>query len=207
MTMPMRSHRVYLDPKQVPANLRANYKGRHLEGVVCVQMSIPMDAGLWSGGSRDTYDVVRLEDGAAVSDPAHKTGPFPDSGRRERIVQLEPGFCVRRWSIARGKDRGLTFYLHPDNAAALLPPAVDLSADEKIVLATTRNYKSSYNGRDRYDMASDDARYDRNRQSPFMSRQVWNDTKAALISRGMLNKAGAITTKGLNAIDDREHAA
>ena len=195
----------HLDPKQVPANLRADYKGRHLKAVVCVQMSMPIDAGLWSGGSRDTYDVVRLADGAAISDPAHKTGPFVDSGRRARIIQLEPGICVRHHSIFCGKDHGLTFYLHPDNVSGLLPPTDDLSDNERIVLTATRMYKSSYNGRDRYDMASDGARYDHNIRncagvSPFMSRQVWNDTKALLIERGMLNKAGAITTKGRNAI-------
>jgi hypothetical protein len=164
-------------------------------------MSMPIDAGLWSGGSRETYEIIRLSDGAAISDPAHKTGPFVDTGRRERIIQLEPGVCVRQRTIFCGKDHGLTFYLHPENAAALLPPAADLSDDEKIVLTSTRNYKSSYGGLDRYDMASNNARCRPKPRPPFMSRDDWNDTKAALIDRGLLNKVGAITTKGRNAIE------
>ena len=196
---------LHLDPNQVPASLRAGYKGRQFKAVVCVQMSVPIDAGLWSGGSRETYEIIRLSDGAAISDPVHKTGPFVDTGRRERIIQLEPGVCVRQRTIFCGKDHGLTFYLHPENAAALLPPAADLSDDEKIVLTSTRNYKSSYGGLDRYDMAEADSRYGAPpaapfESHPFMSRDDWNDTKAALIDRGLLNKVGAITTKGRNAI-------
>lgn len=94
---------------------------------------------------------------------------------------------------------GLTFYVNPSNAAALLPAPVELSAHEKEVLNATRSYKSSYGGRDRYDMAQSAAQYGKN-AGAFPSREQWEAAKAALMARGFLNKAGAITVKGKNAL-------
>jgi hypothetical protein len=92
---------------------------------------------------------------------------------------------------------GLTFHVHPADAAALLPaPAADLSAHEKLVLEATASLKSSYGGRDRYQMATDDLRYAR---KPYPSRAEWDAAKAELIGRGYLNKAGVITVAGRNA--------
>jgi hypothetical protein len=53
-------------------------------------------------------------------------------------------------------------------------------------------------GKDRYDMAMDDARYAG--EKTFPSREQWNAAKQALIEAGYLNKAGAITVKGKNAL-------
>jgi hypothetical protein len=90
---------------------------------------------------------------------------------------------------------GLTFYVHPQNAAALLPaPSAELSEHEQIVLNATCSLKSSHNGRDRYQMACE--HYSRD---PLMTREQWNLAKASLQAKGLLNKAGAVTVAGKNA--------
>jgi hypothetical protein len=96
---------------------------------------------------------------------------------------------------------GLTFYVHPDNAAKLLPaPGAELSAHESIVLQATCSYKSSYNGRDRYSMAHDDARWGKpGALESFPTREQWQQAKDSLIAKGLLAKNGAVTPKGRNA--------
>ena len=55
-------------------------------------------------------------------------------------------------TIFCGKDHGLTFYVHPDSAAKLLPSeSVELTPNQKLVLNATASLKSSYNGKDRYE--------------------------------------------------------
>jgi hypothetical protein len=190
---------VYLDPNQVPANLRNGYAGRKFQASVCETVTVPMTAGLWDGGSRDVYSYIRLSDGAAVEMPGQRNAP--DSSRSEVLVTLVPGYAVVRHSRFQGQDMGLTFYIHPDNAATMLPaPSADLAPHEKLVLIATRSLKSSYGGRDRYQMAADEYSC---RQalgdSTYPTREQWDAAKAALISRGYLNKAGAITPAGRNA--------
>jgi hypothetical protein len=154
---------------------------------------------LWSGGSRDTYTIVRLSDGAAIQGSDNMSSPW-DQSRRDRTVTLEPGVAVVEHTIFQGKDLGLTFYIHPSDAAAMLPAPVELSALERFVLDATKSYKSSYNGRDRYQLACDTLRWDTQSRNATPTRAQWDETKAALVARGYLNKAGAITTAGRNAI-------
>ena len=191
---------IYLDPAMVPAAMRGSYKGKSFKVSVCTETVIPMDAGLWSGGSRDNYYGLDLSTGQTKSLPMSQQAPW--GSRREITVQLQPGFAVVNHSMFCGKDMGLTFYLHPENATKLLPAPVELSEHEKIVLDATAGLKSSYQGKDRYQMCAENAAYSclsRGESKPFMSRAEWEATKQSLIGKGMLNKAGAITVKGRNA--------
>lgn len=188
---------IHLDGAMVPASLRGAYTGKMFEAIVCESMTIPMDAGLWSGGSRDVFKVVRLADGAEVPAVNHNAAPW--DAQHDVPVTLVPGVAVVRHTMFCGKDLGLTFYVHPDNAAKLLPAPVELTAFEAIVLRATSHYKSSYAGRDRYDMAKGDSRDG----SPYPTREEWNTAKARLIVAGLLNKAGAITPAGRNAVPSR----
>lgn len=192
---------IYLDPALVPPALRGSYAGKKFKARVCETMTIPMDAGLWSGGSRDTFQVIRLADGAALDAVQHSAAPW-DASRREIEVRLVPGIAVVEHSMFRGSDMGLTFYVHPDNAAKLLPAPVELTAHEAMVLKATKSFKSSYGGKDRYQMMQDESRYaaSKHTQPAFPTREQWDAAKAALVARGLLNKAGAITPAGRNAV-------
>lgn len=190
---------IYLDAAMVPATLRGNYNGKKFKAVVVDTVTVPADAGLWSDGSRDHWRGVNVNTGEAMAFPGQQSAPWDK--RQDCAVTLIPGFAVVRHSMSCGVDMGLTFYVHPDNAAKLLPaPQAELSAFEKIVLNATKSLKSSYGGKDRYTMSLDGRRYGPEANEPFPTRAQWDETKLALIGRGLLNKASAITTAGRNAI-------
>jgi hypothetical protein len=193
---------IYLEPAQVPTQWRGSYSGKSFKAVVTESMTIPSDAGLWAGGSRDVYRAMSLETGEQVRAADHDAAPW-DHSRRDQPVALRPGFAVVRHSIFCGKDMGLTFYIHPDNAAKLLSaPDAELTELQQTVLDYTRSRKSSYNGQDRYDMAKHDATfssyYRTGEKKEFATRAQWDEAKAALFTMGLLDKRGAITVKGRN---------
>lgn len=196
---------IYLDARDVPAQFRVGYSGTKFQVIVCESVTIPADAGLWAGGSRDTFSAMRVADGAAIPFPGQQSAPW-DASRTDRKVPLQPGFAVREHSHFCGKDMGLTFYLHPTDAAPMLPAPITLTETELLVLAYTAGRKSSYMGRNRYQMAREDhardARYARPDGSPapgFPTLAGWDAAKASLVELGMLNRAGAITPAGRNA--------
>lgn len=187
---------VYLEPSQVPPALRSNYSGKQFRAQVCEQVTIPCDAGLWSGGSRDHYSAMDISTGRQLPIPGQSAAPW-DATRRDIPVTIKPGFAIVRHTVSQGKDLGITFFLHPENAAAMLPAPIELTPHEKIVLSATAQYKASYNGQDRYQMAIP---YNRALLEQYPTREQWEAAKQSLIARGFLNKAGAITVKGRNAI-------
>ena len=195
----MQNETIYLDSNQVPATIRGNYTGKHFRAIVTDSVFIPADAGLWSGGSRTTYRAVNLETGATRAASDNMSAPW-NSSRKDSRVDLRDGLAIVSHVYFCGKDLGLTIYVNPTNAAALLPAPVELSPLARAVLKYTKERKSSYNGRDRFDMLIEDLRYgDKLGLDSIPTRDDWNREKAELIAGGFLNKAGAITTKGKNA--------
>jgi len=191
---------IHLEANQVPATLKGAYDGRMFKAHVCEQVTIPSTAGLWDGGSREYYKLIRLADGQATPFPNQSEAPW--GARKEILFNITPDFVVVEHSIFCGKDMGLTFYVHPSNAIKLLPAPVELTAIERLVLDATRSLKSSYMGRDRYQMKLEDYRYSADAKNgiAFPTRAQWEQAKADLYAKGFLNKAGAITVKGKNAI-------
>jgi hypothetical protein len=192
---------IHLEANQVPATLRAAYDGRKFSAEITESVVIPATAGLWDGGSREYYKLVQLSDGHVIPFPGQNAAPWDP--RQENEIRIKPGYVVVCHSIFCGKDMGLHFYVHPQNATALLPaPSAELSALEKLILDATRSLKSSYMGRDRYQMKLEDYRHSTDAKNgvAFPTRAEWEQTKAELYAKGYLNKAGAITVKGKNAI-------
>lgn len=178
---------VYLDPAMVPANLRGEYAGNKFRAIVCEIVTIPIDAGLWSGGTREIYHLIDLATGKQIPFPNQDSSPF-NTDRRETIVKLETGYAVVKYSTMQGVETGLTFYLRPENAAPLLPQIVELTDAQKKVLAITRSYIASYR-----------------KEAAFaagIGTKEWDRIKTDLIALGMMKKNGAITIKGKNAIGD-----
>lgn len=195
--------KVYLDPSQVPARLRGTYSGKKFAAHVCTSVSIPATAGLWDGGSREYFYGLNLETGETREMAGQSASPFSrDYSRGDTKVDLLPGYAIVRHSHFCGKDMGLEFFIHPDNATALLPASQSaLTPFEKYVLTATRSLKSSYAGRDRYEMAQGEYSCTKVLNGePVPSRAQWDETKAALIAKGLLNRAGAITPAGRNAV-------
>jgi hypothetical protein len=140
----------------------------------------------WEGGSRDDYAVVRLATAERLGVVADTT--FIPTGATE--VDVPPDVAIVRHAIYCGRDAGITIIVHPTtlNPGLLQAPA-ELTGDERTVLAATRAYKPGYGG---------DPEHRRNQTS--LTREEWDAAKASLVARGLLNRAGAITIAGKNAI-------
>jgi hypothetical protein len=189
---------IHLEPSQVPATLRGTYAGYKYKVLVCESVTIPATAGLWDSGSRDSYQGVELATGKRY--PLTMENEAPWGTRRDIEVKLDNGKAIVEHSIFCGKDMGLTFYVHPSNAVALIPAKIELTPYQQLVLVATRRFKSSHNGRDRYQMANGD--YECGQllsDSDYPTRDQWREAQTSLIAAGYLNKAGAITVKGRNA--------
>lgn len=179
---------IYLEANQVPAALRQGYAGARFKAEPCESVYIPSDAGLWSGGTRDSYSAIELATGRTSPVGFQNTSPW-NNERKEASVPLKPGMAIVKHSMFCGKDMGLTFYVHPADIAALVPhnAAETLTETETMVLAIIRSRKSAY-------------RADEYRRKGISEGEA-EAIKARLISEGYLNKAGAITVKGRNACD------
>lgn len=183
---------IHLEGRDIPAFLRGGYSGNKFQVRVCETVTIPADAGLWSGGSRSQYVGVDMVSYTRYPLSYDNTSPWNEA-RKEHTVKLEPGKAIVEHSMFCGKDMGLRIYIHPDNATKLLPVKVELDPVEQLVLNATASYKSSYNGKDRYQMATE---YSKNPPS----RTEWSAAKESLRVKGLLDARGAITVKGKNAV-------
>ena len=148
-------------------------------------------ASYWDGGSRSYFVFANLATGETSSEvPAQSAFARPVAGLD--AVSLPDGFVCLEHSIFCGKDSGITIHIRTSNAAKMLPAQVDLTRFENIVLAYTRCLKSSYAGVSNY-------RYHEAHAQTGITSEEWDATKASLIARGLLNKAGALTVAGRNA--------
>lgn len=166
-----------------------DYKGDKLEAVYGVQsMSL---RSYWDGPSRSYFAVVRLADGAAKDAP--DSHPFFDKqyeGVDEFVIP--PGFVVveRRYF---GQSQYITVHV-PGEAPLLAEPSSEpLTDDEKLVLIATAGLKSSYAG------ISDYRAHSLKERGLSMARIT--AARESLKSKKLLNKAGAITPDGRNAIE------
>ena len=175
---------ISLESNQVPESLKNGYNGRKFK--VKVTKSMTMHQTYWSGGSRSEYSGIALATGQLAAVPG-VAAPYEFGGDMEgKSIALKPGFAVVEHSVFQGKDMGLTFYIHPDNAPQFLPAPCDLTEDEAKVLAITNALISSY----RRESA---ARHG-------INKAQWADIAEGLKERGLLRKNGSITPKGKNAI-------
>jgi len=77
-------------------------------------------ASYWDGGSKDSFTVLHLKDGAVVrtsTPPA--MAPF---GPKVEPYIPNPDEILVEHSIFLGKDGGCTVYLHPENSFAKSKP-------------------------------------------------------------------------------------
>lgn len=175
---------IYLTAAQVPQQLRHLIQPGHIRIRVQDTITIPADAGTWSGGSRTLYSAVELATGRAVPLVDTMSAPWaPD--RQTRTSPMKPGIAVVETGHFCGKPAGTTFILHPDNAAALLPAPVELTPAERTVLEAVVTLKSAY-------------RPDFYRRQGMPASQVVQ-TLHALEKRGLVDARNAVTVAGRNA--------
>jgi hypothetical protein len=186
---------MYIDRKDAPSWMLSafpSYTGRKYSVVAGYTVQLSGDS--WEGGSKTTYVGVNMETGQTAPPPKQYGNPFTNSTGKIPFVKLQPNFAIVSHQIFCGQDCGLVAYVHPDNLAKLLPHEASLTEDERVVLRCTKENKSSYGGISNY-------RFHVAKERHGMTLDVWADTKAALTQKGLLDKRGAITTQGRNAIN------
>lgn len=143
----------------------------------------------WSGGSRDYWAIVNMVTGQQVQIQENGTPWNPGIAP---LQALPVNAAIVRHGC--GPYESVTVYVNPENLNRyMLPDSTELTRDQKIVLSATRGLKSSYAGIKNY-------RFSRAASIASITLEQWETAKAELISSGHLNKAGAITDDGRNAI-------
>ncbi len=166
-----------------------NYNGNKFK--LAVSDSPLNCASYWDGGSRSFFVFANLATGeVSNSCPVQSAFDRPIAGLD--AVSLPDGFACLEHTISCGKDSGITIHIHSANAGKFLPAQVELTRFENIVLAYTRCLKSSYAGQSNY-------RFREANRETGISVYDWETSKANLITRGFLNKQGALTISGKNA--------
>jgi hypothetical protein len=174
---------IYLEPKDLPSQLRPLHDKGPVRVSTVTQVTVPMDAGLWSGGTRDVYTAVVLATGQTQSLTTF-SAPWSED-RFSRTYTLSTGFAVARTGSFCGKPAGLHLYIHPSDAwPALAAPEPELSRQEQVVLQACAGYKSSY-------------RSDFYRRQNVQTSEVEQAT-AKLVSLGYLKPRGGVTPAGRN---------
>ena len=161
------------------------------KGAVNIEVSTPDTqhncASYWDGGSRNYYTLYCFATRKSVTFPAQSA--FDRRVEGIDRVKLDKGVALVERSYFCGKDCGVTIHIRQDDMSpAFLPtPAPELSEAEVKCLFYTRSKKSSYAGDNQY-----------RRHAAGMSVEQWEAAKVSLASKGLMNKAGALTMEGKN---------
>lgn len=172
------------------------YTGRKIK--LNVTDKVRMLGTYWDGGSRSTYHGINLATMASVDLP-HFNPPQFGGPSSPPEIELKDNLAIVEWSVFCGKDTGLTINIQASNAAPLLPKPVELTDDELIVLSYTARLKSSYGGVSNY-------RFVQASRDGKITLDRWNASKVILGNRGLLDKRGAITNEGRNALNSHPNS-
>jgi len=160
----------------------------------------------WDGGTRSYWVVLTMGQGGGSTT---QTTAIVEHGKPElRVVgecggmgqptgidvEIDANTIVAEHVIFCGKDLGIRFYVNPARLPQFLPASAnELTREQRIVLISTRSYKSSYAGVGNY-------RYIEAARETGISLADWERSKAECQSMGYLDKRGAITVEGRNMV-------
>lgn len=173
-----------------------DYKGRKIK----LSTSIPSRVdSFWDGGSKDSFTFFHLDTGDIYN--VHSNHPMFEAVQPRNLRKLPDRVLLIKHSYFCGKDMGITIYANQSDLAKLLPEnnVTDLTDDEKTVLIYTRIFKNSYGG-------VSNVRYKEANRKFGITLENWNKAKQNLIEKRLLNKIGAITPQGRNAIANEKRA-
>lgn len=176
--------------KTVDAIIRAafpGYRGKKIWASITDRTSF--HGTTWDEGNKRDYVAVRLSD--LMAQPIADAPYFRHSPLHTTVFPIPDGFVIVVLIQSRGNEY-LEIIAPASVINPMLPPPNDLSRDEMICLIATRSRKASYGGVSNY-------RFSEARRETGITMDRWEAAKASLISKGMLNKAGAITVSGRNA--------
>lgn len=168
---------------------------KEILGKAKYDLEVIVGSDVSTGGNWHDYNVMRvyLYQGGRVSVQSAAGGPSINDTERERKVK--DGFNVKLTPdkmvlITNSYPKGARLYVHPNamSKVFLEEPKQDITPEEYLALVATKSLKASYAG-------------GKPREQECMKYGVNYETaKAQLISKGLLNKNGAINKHGKNAI-------
>lgn len=146
----------------------------------------------WDSGRRYVYFFINLANGE--SKRLQGSNPFDLTKALDfSILEIPNGIGIIE--VSEGQYTAVRLYLNPQNAIVELSSGnVDITKNEAIVLYATRGLKSSYGGIPNF-------RYHEARKDTGITLVDYDLAKENLIKKGLLDKRGAITTNGKNALD------
>ena len=159
------------------------YTGRSFKAQAAESITLPNYIDSDNGGTWSDYAVIWKQTVRRIS---------AGSGGK---VALNAETLVMEHSYFQGHDTGITVYAHPALFPQLLPAGEEraLTTEQKIVLASTRSYKANYAG-------DSQIRYHEAARQTGITLADWERSKAECQGLGLLDKRGAITLAGRNAI-------
>lgn len=146
----------------------------------------------WDGGSRNQFVVLNLS--TLESKKLGQSGTMFDRNPPLNIP-VSKDLVIVEHSIFRGKDHGLTIYIHPDNINKLMieDKQEDLTLVEKAVIIATDHLKPSYGGVK--DLRK--AEILREFRGKIMEEEI-DQARLSLIDKEILKKNKSLTTRGKN---------
>ena len=183
----------YVSPRDLPDWVRRILKDKGIGKDVEVEISDNVrTSGNWHDAN--VMDIFLYDKGKIANQHAIGGLSVNDTGRE---AQVKRGFETRLSKdkmilITNTYPKGAKLYVHPDAfIKALEEPKQQLSNDEYMVLVITKGLKSSYMGRPLRKDTAEEYKID------------YDMVKNQLISKGLLNRNGAINKHGRNAILDK----
>lgn len=150
----------------------------------------------WDGGSRNYYVFYSIDSKKVQA--VGQNHPMFNADKPNKLERLPERFLLVEECIFCGKNHGITIYANPSDLAPMIEYKADELTDaERIVLSFTGHYKASYGG-------VPNIRYREAYRVHKIAPESWEGAKTDLIRKGMLDKRGAITMKGRNAIEGKE---
>lgn len=185
---------IYMEHKDLPDWVKKILKENHMRPV-----ATPVIIGVEAHVGGHNLTTLYLYDGEEVTEMKGAISPNPWATYVENAIATGSKVTLPRpecMILEISRPMGLkhcVLYAHPDSVIpALMAPDV-LPPIQKAVLLATRMYKSSYAG------IQDYRYYEMARQYPI-GPDAWSGAKQSLIATKHLNKRGAITTTGINAV-------
>lgn len=152
----------------------------------------------------DGQSVKFYNAGQIQSAKASYNESWPNSTGIEQLLSsgllyvLKPGEMILTHYYYGNRKHAYTLYVHPNDFNTLqLPPTIELTREEKIVLCATRSCKGSYAG-------DKNARFTEANRVTEISFTSYKETEKKLVEKGFLKKVGqglGLTTEGRNVAD------
>lgn len=178
--------------KEIVARTFSGYTGKKIQ----ISNQIPSELrSYWDGGSKTSYCFFNLS--TKESQMVGTNHPFFEPDKPSHLESLPIGFVLVSHSFFCGKDMGITIYVNEEDMTKMIKAPEEVPLDEEIVLEATASLKSSYGG-------VKNLRFVEAHRQTGISEEEWNAAKLSLIQKKLLNKAGAITPNGRNAISGRK---